>query len=153
MRSELAGLNQYIGTFFDKKVMVIGDLMLETFNHGSVSRISPERPIPVFNIGTEESVPGGAANVARNIATLGGRCIILVLVGADKSAELMEELLSLDTTIQAVLIKDETRVTSHKIRYVAQGQHMLRVDNEKNAPISDALEKSWLIRRLLSLVM
>lgn len=129
-----------IDQFEQANILCVGDLILDTYNRGAVRRISPESPIPVFDSGEEENVPGGAANVARNIAMLGGHCTLVGLVGDDKAGKTLADELSTVAKIQTAFVKDPTRVTSHKIRYVAQGQHMLRVDAEVTDQASAASE-------------
>ena len=122
------------------RVLCIGDIMIDTFNTGSIGRISPESPVPVFCSGTVTSMPGGAANVARNIAALGGLCVLVGAVGDDQpAAELARELNGIEA-ITAVLLTDQQRQTTQKVRFVAQGQHVLRVDSETIAPIGAEVE-------------
>jgi D-beta-D-heptose 7-phosphate kinase/D-beta-D-heptose 1-phosphate adenosyltransferase len=120
------------------RVLCVGDVMLDRFVSGQVKRISPESPVPVLSISAKTSVPGGAANVARNIASLGGRCTLVSVVGQDAVAyELRETMQRVDGVVCAFRISPD-RPTSEKIRFVAQGQHMLRTDAEVTTPVDAA---------------
>ncbi|QPN59142.1 D-glycero-beta-D-manno-heptose 1-phosphate adenylyltransferase [Synechococcus sp. CBW1002] len=132
--------------FRDARVLCLGDLILDTFNHGSVERISPERPVPVFRPGQVVHIPGGAANVARNITSLGGHCSLVGLAGHDEASSILHDLLQSDARISCNLVFSE-RPTCHKVRFTAAGQHLMRLDNETNDPIGNVE-----IQRVLSLL-
>jgi len=124
-------------------VLCVGDLMLDEFVYGEVSRISPEAPAPVIAARRSETDIGGAGNVARNVASLGGRCIFVGLIGADDAgAKLKMELAELKR-IESVLICDPARPTTRKVRFVSEhfSTHMLRADWEKAAPASGKVEQ------------
>ena len=126
-----------------KTVLCVGDLMLDEFVYGEVSRISPEAPAPVIAARRSETNIGGAGNVARNVASLGGRCVFVGLVGADDAgARLKAELAELKG-IESVLICDPARPTTRKVRFVSEhfSTHMLRADWEKAAPASGNVEQ------------
>jgi D-beta-D-heptose 7-phosphate kinase/D-beta-D-heptose 1-phosphate adenosyltransferase len=127
-----------LSTFHSARVLVLGDVMLDRFVYGSVERISPEAPIPVMNIERTLDMLGGAANVARNVATLGGTALLVGVIGDDATAEAMRAQLSLIPTIQARLIVDPSRPTTAKTRHVADRQQILRSDLESKAPLNDA---------------
>ena len=111
-------------------VLVIGDVMLDTFVYGDCSRISPEAPIPVICVRDEKVMLGGAGNVARNIAGLGGKAILIGVIGADAAGGKLHERIAAEPGIEVDLIVDPTRPTTQKTRYVAAGQQMLRADFE-----------------------
>ena len=126
-----------------RTVLCVGDLMLDEFVYGEVSRISPEAPAPVIAARRSETNIGGAGNVARNVASLGGRCIFVGLVGADDAgARLKAELAELKG-IESVLICDPARPTTRKVRFVSEhfSTHMLRADWEKAQPASGKVEQ------------
>jgi D-beta-D-heptose 7-phosphate kinase/D-beta-D-heptose 1-phosphate adenosyltransferase len=126
-----------------RTVLCIGDLMLDEFVYGEVSRISPEAPAPVIAVRRSETNIGGAGNVARNIASLGGRCVFVGLIGADDAgARLKKELAELPR-IESVLICDSARPTTRKVRFVSEhfSTHMLRADWERAAPASPGVEQ------------
>jgi D-beta-D-heptose 7-phosphate kinase / D-beta-D-heptose 1-phosphate adenosyltransferase len=134
------------------RVLCVGDVMLDRFISGQVKRISPESPVPVLSISGTQSFPGGAANVARNIASLGGLCTLVSVVGQDAVARELHETLKLIDGIQCEFCVSSDRPTSEKIRFVAQGQQMLRADAEVTTPIDRATVKLLIesIERLAS---
>jgi D-glycero-beta-D-manno-heptose-7-phosphate kinase len=123
----------------NKRVLVVGDLMLDRFLWGSVSRISPEAPVPVVHVEREEHYPGGAANVARNLAPLGIQVSLAGTRGSDPNGALLAQLLSdLGVTTSAIVI-DPSRPTITKTRVVARQQQVARIDREQAGPPSQAL--------------
>jgi len=125
--------------------------MLDRFVYGSVERISPEAPIPVVNVERFLDMPGGAANVARNIAAMGARVTLLGVVGKDIWAEDLRAQLSSTPTIDVRLVADPSRPTSVKTRYVADGQQVMRADSESRAALSPTVERSLLDQFSLAL--
>lgn len=122
------------------RVLCVGDVILDRFVYGAVSRISPEAPIPVL-LKTHEIVSlGGAGNVARNITSLGGQIDLIGVAGADHDARELDDRMGGDTGIRSLMIADDTRPTSVKTRYVADGQQLLRADHEKAKPVSAEIE-------------
>lgn len=122
-----------------KRIICIGDVMLDSYIYGTVKRIAPEAPVPVLAMAREKDMPGGAANVARNIASLGVPVTLIGVVGEDAAAKRLTGLLNAPM-IQAVLVRDAQRPTTAKTRYVAGSQHLLRVDSEENMPVSPATQ-------------
>ena len=137
--------------FHAARILVLGDVMLDRFVYGAVERISPEAPIPVVNVERLADMPGGAANVARNIAALGARVILLGVVGRDAGAEDLQSQLALSPTIDVRLITDASRPTSVKIRYVADGQQVMRADRESRAELAPGIEEALLGKFSLAL--
>lgn len=121
--------------FSGVRVLCVGDVMLDRFVTGQVKRISPESPVPILSISGSTSFPGGAANVARNIAALGGRCTLVAVVGRDAVAKELTETLDAIDGLRCEFCVAPGRPTSEKIRFVAHGQHMLRADAEVTDPI------------------
>src|SRR5450432_4521016 len=136
-----------------RTVLCVGDLMLDEFVYGEVSRISPEAPAPVIAVQRCETNIGGAGNVARNIASLGARCILAGLIGEDAAATELKAQLSQQSLIETVLVCDPSRPTTRKVRFVSEhfSTHMLRADWELAAPASDAVEQK-LIDAILPLL-
>src|SRR3978361_1492278 len=134
-------------------VLCVGDLMLDEFVYGEVSRISPEAPAPVIAVQRSEINIGGAANVARNLASLGARCIFAALIGDDEAGGKLKAQLSRESNIESLLICDPTRPTTRKIRFVSEhfSTHMLRADWEKASPASADIEQK-LIDAILPLL-
>lgn len=128
----------------DRPIVVIGDVMLDRFEHGVVERISPEAPIPVMRLVDSRTMPGGAANVAANIAALGGRCRLLGLVGADEAGHALATLVETLSGIEAQWIGEAARPTTVKTRYIAGSQQLLRADRETTAPIAADSEAALL---------
>src|ERR1051325_3304877 len=118
--------------FGRQTVLCIGDLMLDEFVYGEISRISPEAPAPVIAAQRSESNVGGAGNVARNIASLGARCIFVGLIGHDDAGAKLRAELAREGRIEAVLVSDPARPTTRKVRFVSEhfSTHMLRADWE-----------------------
>ncbi|HXU94200.1 MAG TPA: D-glycero-beta-D-manno-heptose-7-phosphate kinase [Gallionella sp.] len=117
-------------TFENAKILVVGDVMLDRYWFGDVSRISPEAPVPVLKVSRVEERPGGAANVARNIAALGAHCTLLSVVGADEAGDCLQRLLTEQGKVTAMLHRDDTISTTIKLRAVARQQQLLRIDFE-----------------------
>jgi D-beta-D-heptose 7-phosphate kinase/D-beta-D-heptose 1-phosphate adenosyltransferase len=134
-------------------VLCVGDLMLDEFVYGEVSRISPEAPAPVIAVQRSEISIGGAGNAARNIAALGARCILVGLIGEDEAGETLKAALAHENLIESVLISDSTRPTTRKVRFVSEhfSTHMLRADWELASPASADIEQN-LIDAILPLL-
>ncbi len=124
--------------FADARILCIGDIMLDRFVHGQVTRISPEAPIPVLRIASETLMPGGTGNVAANIAALGGTAVAVSVVGADEAGGALADLMAGRPRLEARLITAADRETTVKIRYVAGSQHLLRADRESGHPVTGA---------------
>ena len=119
------------------RVLVAGDVMLDRYWFGDVSRISPEAPVPVVHVKRTEERPGGAANVARNITALAGKCTLLSVVGNDEAAKTLETLLA-GERVQTSLHRDAALSTTVKLRVIGQQQQLLRIDFER-APSHEVL--------------
>lgn len=121
------------------KILVIGDLILDQYAFGSVSRISPEAPIQIFDFDHDEYRLGGAANVAHNLVVLHAQVGLIGLVGADDKASILTSLASQRGIHTNYIFSDSTRPTTIKTRFICQGHHLLRADHEKRDPISPQL--------------
>ena len=133
--------SQMIGQMPGKKIVVVGDIMLDRFISGDVSRISPEAPVPVLSFKDEMIVPGGAANVARNLTRFGVQVSLIGITGDDQNADLLRQSLAEENGIALKAIKDSKRPTTVKTRFTSAGQQMLRVDHEKSLPLTQSLYK------------
>ncbi len=124
-------------------VLCVGDLMLDEFVYGEVSRISPEAPAPVIAVRRSVVNVGGAGNVARNIAALGARCIFVGLIGDDDAGRTLRAELAKENLIEPLLVPDPARPTTRKTRFVSEhfSTHMLRADWETAAPASATIEQ------------
>ncbi len=116
--------------FDSAKVLVVGDVMLDRYWFGDVNRISPEAPVPVLKVERVEERPGGAANVARNIAALGAQATLLSVVGDDEAGACLEKLLSEHNNLTPLLHRDSSISTIIKLRAIARHQQLLRLDFE-----------------------
>ena len=128
---------QSLPDFARARVLVAGDVMLDRYWFGDVSRISPEAPVPVVHVKRTEERPGGAANVARNITALGGGATLLAVVGADEAGDSLERLLGVEK-VAASLHRDASLSTTVKLRVIGQQQQLLRIDFER-APSHEVL--------------
>jgi len=126
----MKGLSDYINNWKGKKVLVIGDIMMDRYIWGKVTRISPEAPVPVVKIEKETITGGGAANVAKNIASLGGNAILVGTVGNDPAGTaLMQDLQNSGITTTGIFTADVP--TTQKIRVMSSGQQLFRMDDEE----------------------
>lgn len=121
---------QLLRTARQRRILVVGDVMLDQFIWGTVSRISPEAPVPILEFQRESFIPGGAANVARNLSALGVTTEIFGLIGHDHAGTQLKELLKKSGTGIRGLISQPERPTSIKTRIVAHQQQVVRVDRE-----------------------
>ena len=119
-------------------VLVVGDVMLDRYWFGDVSRISPEAPVPVVHVQRTEERPGGAANVARNIASLGGKATLLSVVGDDEAGRSLAALLEKER-VTTMFHKDPQLPTTVKLRVIGRQQQLLRIDFE-TPPSREVLE-------------
>jgi D-beta-D-heptose 7-phosphate kinase/D-beta-D-heptose 1-phosphate adenosyltransferase len=126
-----------IETWPGTAILCIGDVMMDRFVYGVAERISPEAPIPVLLTKRDEIMLGGAGNVARNLAALGCHVSFTSVTGDDADANTVETLLGALPACSARIVRDGTRRTSVKTRYLAHGQQLLRVDAESTAPASE----------------
>jgi rfaE bifunctional protein kinase chain/domain len=140
--------------FSKVKVLVVGDVMLDRYWWGGVSRISPEAPVPVVNLQKKSLAAGGAANVAANVAGLTAEPFLVGVVGRDEEARQLPAILRESGVSADYLVALEGRPTTTKTRIVAHHQHIVRIDQEeKNALTADEQETVWAkIAELLPLV-
>ena len=127
--------------FSKARIAVIGDLMLDRYLFGSVSRFSPEAPVPILDIHRDELRLGGAANVANNIHTLSATALLIGVVGDDSKGERVRKMLSDIGLSSDGIITAHDRPTTIKTRVIAGSQQMLRVDHEKKHPINSETEE------------
>lgn len=134
-------LKQLLPRFAKQQIMVIGDVMVDQYISGRVSRISPEAPVPVVDITCETLLPGGAANTARNLQSLGARASVMGVVGADAMGDRLEKMLAAQNIATQGLLEDETRHTTIKTRVVASHQQIVRYDRETRTELPPWLTK------------
>jgi rfaE bifunctional protein kinase chain/domain len=134
---KFARVEELLQRFPSKRILVIGDLMLDEFVWGRVSRISPEAPVPVVEVVRESYYPGGAANVARNVREFTPSISVMGLVGEDGHAARLRQLLAENGIGLDALQSDRTFQTIVKTRIIARQQQVVRVDREKPQPLSE----------------
>src|SRR5665811_1111040 len=124
--------DRHLSALAKQTVLCVGDLMLDEFVYGEVSRISPEAPTPVIAVKRSELMVGGAGNVARNLVALGTRCIFVGVVGEDDAGSALTEALGTHPLIEFHLVPDAARQTTRKVRFVSEHHsvHLLRADWE-----------------------
>jgi D-beta-D-heptose 7-phosphate kinase/D-beta-D-heptose 1-phosphate adenosyltransferase len=138
------GLQDIVTALPGKRVLVIGDVMLDEYIWGEVRRISPEAPVPVVEARRRTYIPGGAANTAANVVSLSGQAMLGGVVGRDHQASRLSEALQVGGIESLGLIVDEDRPTTTKTRIVAHSQQVVRVDSEACTPLAAELEDTLL---------
>ncbi len=134
----LERLRLAVKRFRRARILVLGDVIVDQFIWGAVSRISPEAPVPVVNVTREEYLLGGSANVLKNIYSLGGRGAICAVIGRDPMGERLTDLVrQLQAPVDGLFRGD--RITTVKSRVVAQGQQVVRFDREEGSPLAGAV--------------
>lgn len=137
-------LRSVLGAIDRARVLCVGDVMLDRFVHGEVDRVSQEAPIPVVRVAAEDEVLGGAGNVVRNVAALGGRATLLSVMGEGAAGRAIDALLAREPRIAAELVPEAGRQVTVKTRYLAAGQQLLRADRETEAPIGETAARRLL---------
>lgn len=132
-------------TFDQLKVAVIGDVMVDSYIWGKVSRISPEAPVPIINLAKREDRLGGAANVALNLVALGVQTEIISIIGQDEAGLKLKELFHAEKVVSHGLVESKDRKTTIKTRVIGNSQHLLRVDNEQTNAITKSEEEALLL--------
>lgn len=136
-----------IDQFQRLRVAVVGDLMLDRYIWGTASRISQEAPVPVVAVRERSATPGGAANVLRNIASLGAQPLAFGVLGADASGDELVSLLHEHDVDVSGILRSTGRITAEKTRIIADHQQVVRVDNERIEPISE-MDADTMVRQL-----
>jgi len=135
---ELNRFREITSGFADRNVLVVGDLMLDTYLWGDINRISPEAPVPIVEVKKIEYNPGGAANVALNLASLGCKVSLIGLIGTDAEGTILKNLLDQRNIICTDLVISESRPTTVKSRIIAHNQQVVRADREMNKDLSES---------------
>ena len=139
-----ARVREILGAARNARVIVVGDIMLDQFIWGKVSRISPEAPVPIVQFERESFIPGGAANVARNLSGLNASTSLFGVVGRDEAAKTLKDLLQAEEVDCGGFIAHPARLTSIKTRIVAHQQQVVRVDRERTGEIDTATTRRLL---------
>jgi rfaE bifunctional protein kinase chain/domain len=132
--------NQLFASFGASKVLIVGDVMLDTYWWGNVDRISPEAPVPIVVLNRKELRVGGAANVALNTASLGASTAIISVIGKDADGDHLLSMLKENNIDVSKIISSNKRVTTNKMRVMSRNQQMMRLDAEISADIDADLE-------------
>ncbi len=135
---DLGALQSLLDRVRGRKVACVGDLMLDRYVYGEVTRVSPEAPIPVLKTRRTVSMPGGVGNVARNVAALGGQARLGAVAGRDPAGDELAALIAAEADVADFLARPEGAATTVKTRFVAAGQQLLRQDDEtESEPLFD----------------
>jgi len=134
-------IDRLLSSMKGRKIAVVGDLMLDRYIWGKVSRISPEAPVPIVDMESEQVRLGGAANVAQNVKTLGGDPLLLGITGDDNSGKILKEMLGEQNFPADGIVTDQSRPTTVKTRVIANDQHVVRIDREDKNEISAQVQK------------
>ncbi len=134
-----ADLGQYVKKFNRASVLVVGDAMLDRYVYGTVSRISPEAPVPILTVTREVAMPGGAGNVVRNLIALDAAAAFVSVVGDDQAGSDLTGLVGGQERVEPWLLVQSGRTTTTKTRYIAQGQHLIRADREETVSLPSKL--------------
>jgi len=129
--------NEITSKFNNKKILVIGDLMLDSYLMGHSERISPEAPVPIIQVNKVEHNLGGAANVAINLSSLGSKVLLIGLIGDDPEGQVLKNLLDKSEIDFTSLVQSDNRPTTVKSRIISHGQQVIRTDREHTDDLSD----------------
>ena len=140
-------VNKTIKLFKKTKVFLIGDIMLDRYVFGKVSRISPEAPVPVFLAESFREVLGGSGNVLNNLVSLGTKTSYLSIIGKDENGKKIKKILKSLNISNYILTIDKSRKTTVKTRYISNSQQIIRVDEELTDNISKKIENE-LIKKI-----
>ncbi len=144
MKINKENISSLFNKFSEKTVLIIGDVMLDDYILGRVSRISPEAPVPVLDIQSRHVCLGGAANVALNVQSLGAKAILGSIIGEDKkSAEFLELLKSKNLSNEGIITSGD-RIQTVKYRAIGNNMQLLRLDNEITSPLNEKDEQVFL---------
>jgi len=142
--------NTLFQEFSNKKVLIVGDAMIDTYMWGEVKRMSPEAPVPVVEVNKHENRLGGAANVALNLKALGATPILCSVVGTGNRGIIFKELMDESNLSTVGILSTNKRKTTIKTRVIAENKHQLRIDEEETHPIQQAKEFLKLTESLMA---
>ncbi len=147
----ISRLKEIVNFFKDKKIAVVGDLMLDVYIWGKASRISPEAPVPIVEVSKKTSCLGGASNVMRNVVTLGGQVKAFGIIGSDHAGAEIASMLTGYSIESKSVYTDSCRRTTMKQRVIAGSQQLLRIDYEDTDPVDKKL-RAKIVSDLLELI-
>lgn len=131
-------IHELLAEFRTKRILVVGDVMIDAYLLGKVNRVSPEAPVPIVSLEKQEQRLGGAANVALNLLSLGATPILCSVVGSDKEGRQLKELIKEQHMPVSGILQSDDRVTTVKTRVIGNHQHLLRIDAEDTHPLTQA---------------
>lgn len=137
-------INDAFGKFSQYNILVVGDVMIDSYMWGKVERISPEAPVPIISITSHEDRLGGAANVGLNVKAMGANPIMCAVIGNDAKGQLFYSLLEQNCLPTDGILKSDSRQTTVKTRIISNNQHLLRIDEEQTKPLSADLEQQFI---------
>jgi len=137
-------IHEILAAFKTKRILVIGDVMIDAYMLGKVHRVSPEAPVPIVSLESQEQRLGGAANVALNLQSMGATPILCAIVGADKEGKMLKQLLEEQNMLSTGIVASENRVTTVKTRVIGNQQQLLRIDAEDTHPLNEQEEQLFL---------
>jgi rfaE bifunctional protein kinase chain/domain len=137
-------IHEILAAFKTKRILVVGDVMIDAYMLGKVHRVSPEAPVPIVSLESQEQRLGGAANVALNLQSLGATPILCAVVGTDKEGRILKELLEAQNMLSTGIVASENRVTTVKTRVIGNHQQLLRIDAEDTHPLNAQEEQLFL---------
>ncbi len=137
-------ISKFVQQLSKLRILVIGDVMIDEYLWGTMDRISPEAPVPIVTLHHKEQRPGGAANVALNLLSLGIKTDLAAVVGRDSNGRLLKQLLHKQHISNTIFIEDKQRQTTCKTRVLARNQHVLRIDDEVTYELPSALQKQFI---------
>ena len=144
-------INRTFEDFFKKKILVIGDVMIDSYVWGNVDRISPEAPVPIVSVVKKENRLGGAANVAKNLLSLGAVPIICSVIGVDFYGNIFRDLLNQNSLTDEGIITSNQRKTTVKTRIISSSQQLIRID-EEDAVVLEIKEEELLLKKIKKLI-
>ncbi len=137
----LQRIEELLDNIKNKRIAVVGDVMIDRYIWGNVHRISPEAPVPVVEVESESSRLGGAANVAHNITSLGAQALLIGVVGNDFSGKDFCTILEQERTSSDGIVVDPSRPTTVKTRVIAHQQHVVRIDSEEKKDVDASIQQ------------
>jgi len=137
--------------FANKKVLIVGDVMLDRYIWGTIDRLSPEAPVPVVSVKKHDARPGGAGNVTLNLSALGASPVLCALIGKDRAGEILTKSFQNQSISTEGLIVSPSRPTTEKTRVIAQDHHIVRIDEETDA-LPSAEEEKLILERIQKLL-
>jgi rfaE bifunctional protein kinase chain/domain len=137
--------------FNNQNVLIIGDVMIDSYYYGDVNRISPEAPVPIVSVNRKDNRLGGAANVALNVKALGANPILCSVIGNDSAADKFNELLKTEKLSDKGIVKSGDRITTVKTRVIGNKHQVIRVDYENDTPLSKT-ENTELVKIITSII-